>query len=84
MLSEQRFEFLFSCRHTPIIHTKTDLLNPKRQIFFLKLTALLLEDAVTVGVEKVLQVGDLGAEFLTLVGVGDEHTVGGHLDDLGG
>ena len=27
MLSEQLFEFLLIC-HTPIIHTKTDLLNP--------------------------------------------------------
>ena len=39
---------------------------------------------MTVGVEEVLKVGDLGAEFLTLVGIGDKHTVGGHLDDLGG
>ena len=48
------------------------------------LTALLFEDAVTVGVEEVLEVGDLGTEFLALVGVGDEHAVGGHLYDLGG
>ena len=39
---------------------------------------------MTVGVEEVLEVGDLGTEFLALVGVGDEHAVGGHLDDLGG
>ena len=46
--------------------------------------ALLLEDAVAVGVKEILEVGDLGTEFLALVGVGDEHAVGGHLNDLGG
>ena len=39
---------------------------------------------MTVGVEEVLEVGDLGTEFLALVGVGNEHAVGGHLYDLGG
>ena len=33
MLAEQRFKFLFSSHHTPIIHTKTDLLNPKGRFF---------------------------------------------------
>ena len=32
MLHEQLFEFLLIC-HTLLIHTKTDLLNPKRQLF---------------------------------------------------
>ena len=49
-----------------------------------RLAALLLDDAVTVGVEEVFKLGDLAAELCTLVGVGDEHAVGGHLDDLGG
>lgn len=48
------------------------------------LAALLLDDAVTVGVEKVFQLGDLAAQLFALVGVGDKHAVGGHLDDLGG
>ena len=60
---------------------KLTTLQPYRRVCS---AALLLEDAVTVGVEEVLKVGDLGAEFLALVGVGDEHTVGGHLNDLGG
>ena len=38
---------------------------------------------MTVGVEEVLKVGDLGAEFLALVGIGDEHAVGRHLNNLG-
>ena len=33
MLSEQRLKCLFSSRHTPIIHMKTDLLNPKGHFF---------------------------------------------------
>jgi hypothetical protein len=33
MLFEQLLEFLWIC-HTLLIHTKTDLLNPKRQLFF--------------------------------------------------
>ena len=33
MLSEQRLKCLFSFRHTPIIHIKTDLLNPKGHLF---------------------------------------------------
>ncbi len=60
---------------------KLTTLQPYRRVCS---AALLLEDAVTVGVEEVLKVGDLGAEFLALVGIGDEHAVGGHLDDLGG
>ena len=48
------------------------------------LAALLFEDAVAVGVEEFLEVGDLGAELLTLVGVGHTHAMGGHLYDLGG
>ena len=39
---------------------------------------------MAVGVEEFLEVGDLGAELLTFVGVGHTHAMGGHLYDLGG
>ena len=55
-----------------------------RLFYQLLSAALLLDDAVTVGVEEVLEVGDLGTEFLALVGIGDEHAVGRHLNDLSG
>jgi hypothetical protein len=38
---------------------------------------------VTIGVEEILEVCYLGTELFTFVGIGDEHTVGGHLYDLG-
>ena len=39
---------------------------------------------MAVGVEEVFELGNLGAEGGSHVGVGDEHAVGGHLDDLEG
>ena len=52
--------------------------------FIVQLVAFFLDDAVSVGVEEFLEVGDLGAELLALVGIGDAHAAGGHLYDLGG
>lgn len=38
---------------------------------------------MTIGIEQLAQVFYLCAELLTFVGVSDEHTVGGELDELG-
>ena len=40
------------------------------------LTALLFEDTVTVGIEEFLQIGNLGTQFFTFVGIGHSHAVG--------
>ena len=39
---------------------------------------------MSVGIEQLLEVGNLSIEFLAFIGVGHQHTVGGHLHDLCG
>ena len=63
---------------------KSETDNEQESVAGLVSATFFLEDAVTVSVEELLEVGDLRAEFLTLVGVGNEHAVRGHLNNLGG
>ena len=55
-----------------------------QHIFLLFSFLPLLDDAVAVGIEELLQVVYLSADVGTLVGVGDTHAVGRHLHDLCG
>ena len=48
------------------------------------LATALLENAMTISVKQLLEVGHLALQLLTLVGIGDEHAMGRHLDNLGG
>ena len=48
------------------------------------LRSFLLDDAVAVGIEEFLQVGNLLFEQCAFVCVGDEHASVGHFDDLCG
>ena len=46
--------------------------------------AFFLEYAVAIGFQQLAQVVDLFAKLFAFVGVGYEHTVGRHFDNLGG
>ena len=45
---------------------------------------LLLDIAMTVSIQKFLQVFYLFTEFLTYIGIGNQHTAVGHFHNLGG